>query len=176
MIQCVLSPTLSLHFAFPSFMPFSPHSLSFSTSLCTRTLVHTRTQSTQPWKTQSAVWARSLANELSYWNRKESALCCRKCCYGKPYRRGTEGKLLVRTKKHENVLSLQMYQFTFRRSRLHPFLQYFISFIPLFLPTTISHLIIIHKTPLSAVRETEKKNSNSKKWFFSLIQVSILSS
>lgn len=26
-----------------------------------------------------------------------------------------DGKLLVRTKKHENVLSVQMYQFTFRR-------------------------------------------------------------
>lgn len=28
MIQCVLSPTLSLHFAYPSLMPFSPYSLS----------------------------------------------------------------------------------------------------------------------------------------------------
>lgn len=153
MIQCVLSPTFSLHFCLSSFHAFLPPILSFSTSLCTRTLVHTRTQSTQPWKTQSAVWARSLANELSYWNRKESALCCRKCCYSKPYRRGTEGKLLVRTKKHENVLSLQMYQFTFRRSRLHPLLLLF--FPPSFFTTTISHLIIFHKTPLSAVRERD---------------------
>lgn len=143
MIQCVLSPTLSLHFAYPPFVPSSPYSLSFSTSLCTRTPVHTRTQSTQPWKTQSAVWARSLANELSYWNRKESALCCRKCCYGKPYRRGTEGKLLVRTKKHENVLSLQMYQFTFRRGRLHPFLPYFISFLSFFFPPPQPYLITL---------------------------------
>lgn len=166
MIQCDLSI---------SFFPFSPslfRAVFAVPSLLTHAFshtpihTHTHTQSTQPWKTQSAFWAGSLANELSYWNRKESALYCRNCCYGKPYRRGTGGKLLVRTKKHKNVLSLQMYQFTFIRGRLHPFLLYF---IVMFFTTFISHLIIIHKTPLSgatAVRGRTKKNPIQELYFF----------
>lgn len=86
---------------------------------------------------------------------------------------GQTEKLLVRTKKHEKVLSLQMYQFTFRRSRLHPFLPYFF-FYSFFFTTAIAHLIIIHKTPLSAVREN--KLPIQKMYFSSLIQRSFLSS
>lgn len=88
------------------------------------------------------------------------------------------GKLLVRTKKHENVLSLQMYQFTFIRYRLHQFLPCSISFLPLFFFTTlISHLIITHKTPLSAVSAIrEEKSPIKKKKFFLLIQRSFFSS
>lgn len=169
----------SFSHCFSSILPIlsclAPPILSFSSSLCMRTLVHTRTQNTQPWKTQSAVWARGLANELSYWNRKESALCCRKCCYGKLYRRGTDRKLLVRTKKHEKVLSPQMYQLACRRSRLHPFLPRFFSFLFFFFYH--SHLIIIHKTPLSAVSAVRgNKLPIQKMYFSSLIRRSFLSS
>lgn len=149
MIQCVLSPTLSFHSL------FFFHAVLLLPQAFTYSRQSTHIQNTQPWKTQSAVQAWSLANELSYWNRKESALYCTKCCYGKPYRGGMEGKLLVRTKKHENVLSLQMYQFTFIRSRLRQFLPYSISFLPPFLPPSyhISLSLIKHHLVLpSTVR------------------------
>lgn len=94
-----------------------------------------------------------------------------------------EGELLVRTKKHENVISLQMYQFTFRRGRLHSLLPFFISFFstirfsPFFLFLLLSYvspLIIIHITLLSAIkcykREKKKKNPQFKNIFLSLIQ------
>lgn len=109
---------------------------------------HTHSQRTQPWKTQSALYAGSLANELSYWNRKKSALCCRKCCYGKPYRRGTEGKLLTWTKKHDNVLLLQMYQFIVGQNQFYHFFSYHI------LTTCWPYLYIInyHKVPLQSFK------------------------
>lgn len=128
-----------LDFAYP-FMPcssvllFSPRLVHLHTGPFARTHAHKHTRThTEHWKTQSATWARGLANELSYWNRKESAQCCRKCCYCKPYIRETYGKLLIRTKKNENVLSLQMYRFTFRWSRLKassPILYFFFTSIP----------------------------------------------
>lgn len=68
-----------------------------------------------------------------------------------------------------------MYQFTFRHSRLHPFLPYFITFF--FKTTAISHLIIIHKTPLSALSIIRgNKPPIPKMYFSSLIQRSFLCS
>lgn len=121
---------LALCLSFQTVLPRSP--LLAQTCACAHwpfsTHAHTHGEH---WKTQSAVWARGLANELSYWNRKESARRCRKC-YCKPHGRKTYGKLLIRTKKNENVLSLQMYQFTFRWSRLKassPILYFFFTSI-----------------------------------------------
>lgn len=146
MIQCVLSPTLSLHFAHPSFMPLSPcFSSSFSTQACARTRTHT--QSTQPWKTQSAVWPRSLANELSYWNRKESALCCRKCCYSKPHRRGTGrgnylfGQRNMRMSFHYKCTNLHLDGADY----IHFHHTLFLSTLLFCLITSISHFIVIPK-------------------------------
>lgn len=148
--ECFNDTMCSLSYSFaPSSILLSCRFLSvlslFSTSFCTLMPVHTQKIHSLE-KPSQQFGARSLANELSYWNRKQSALCCRKCCYGKPYRGGMEGKLLVRTKKHENVLSLQMYQFTFIRSRLHQFLPYAISFLPSFSPPSyhISLSLIKH--------------------------------
>ncbi len=81
-----------------------------------------------------------LANELSYWNRRESVPCCRKCCHGKPHRWKRGGKLLAWTKKHENVLSLKMYQFRLMLGRLQPFS---------FPSPSPSALIIIYRLPHS---------------------------
>lgn len=112
-----------------------PHILSFS--LLSRSLHSTLSPSLKDSVSSSV---HSLANELSYWNRRESAPCCRKCCHGKPHRRKREGKLLAWTKKHENVLSLKMYQFRLMLDRLQPFS---------FPSPSPSALIIIYRLPHS---------------------------
>ncbi len=83
-----------------------------------------------------------LANELSYWNRRESVPCCRKCCHGKPHQWKREGELLAWTKKHENVLSQKKYQFRLMLGRLQPFSFPFPSPSP-------SALITIYRLPHS---------------------------
>lgn len=141
MIQCVLSTSISLHFTHP--LAHFPPIPIFSWCLRVSGPSHMR-KSTRPWKTQSAFWAEGLANELSYWNRKESTLICRKCSYGKPFKKMKKNgggvldrKLRVRIKKCDNVLSLQMYQFTRRWSRLHPFTSCF-PFLSFFLKKSCS--------------------------------------
>ena len=59
------------------------------------------------------------------------ALCAAEILLRQAFQSMEEGKSLVRTKKHKDAFSLQMYQFKFRRGTLHQFLFLF-SFLSLF--------------------------------------------
>lgn len=97
MIQCFL--IFSLHFLLCSLSLFLYKSLKDSVS----SSVH------------------SMANELSYWNRKESVRCCRKCCHGKPHWRRGVGNYLLGQRNMRMSFHQKMYQFRLMLGRLQPF-------------------------------------------------------
>lgn len=152
MIQCALSTSISRHFAHP-LAHFSPIP-TFSWCLCVRRSARSRAQKYTALKNPVSILSRGSSKWAVLLKQKGERpdlqkMQLRQAVLKKEKKKkggGVDRKLLVRTKKKrcDNVLSLQMYQFTRRRSRLHPFPA---RFLFLFVSRAVAHPIIIHNPP-----------------------------